>query len=116
MRKSTTVIGIAVGIAMTWIAGCGREVIKESDMEETVMTSQAMETEITTEDFRPEPSFAAQIKASEDLEQLIVVEAHSREGITATVTMHEKQDETEGLPEDGSAGEDSSETAAAAQG
>ncbi len=40
-------------------------------------------------------------------------------GITAPghiISMHEKQDETEGLPEDGSVGEDSSETDAVAQG
>ena len=95
---------MAATIVAAWMMGCEKEVIEESDMAETVITTEAietteeitttetvMETEMTTEAPKPEPSFAAQIKAAEDLEQLIIVEAHSRDGIEATVTMHEKQ-------------------------
>ena len=87
-------VGILMCAALLCITGCGKSNIEESEME--TMTQEVMETEMTTEMTteapRPEPSFAAQLKAAEDLEQLIIVEAHSREGIEATVTMHEKQD------------------------
>ena len=39
-----------------------------------------------------EGSLAGKLEATKDLEQLIIVEAHTRDGITATVSMHEKQD------------------------
>jgi len=85
-------MAVILCVAALCAAGCHHDVIKESEMEGTVMTTEVIETEVTTEISRQEPSFAAQIKAAEELEQLIIVEAHSREGITATVTMHEKQD------------------------
>ena len=84
-------IAVILCVAVFCVTGCHRDAIKESEMEETVMTKEVIETEATTEVPRSEPSFAAQLKAAKDLEQLIIVEAHSREGITATVTMHEKQ-------------------------
>ncbi len=88
-------IGIILCMAVSIIAGCGAERTEESDMTETIKMTEAeteIVMEITTEALTPDPSFAAQVAAAADLEQLIVVEAHSREGITATVTMHEKQD------------------------
>ena len=97
MKKTKMILCMAAAVAVLYMAGCGQEMIEESEMAET-MTQAVMETatqvaaETTTEAPRPEPSFAAQLKAAEDLEQLIIVEAHSRDGITATVTMHEKQD------------------------
>ena len=112
MKKKRIILCIVTAIMVTWMAGCGREAIVESEMEMTtqVVTETVMETEMitqavveTTEELRPEPSFAAQLKVAEDLEQLIIVEAHSRDGIEATVTLHEKKDGlwTESLNVDG---------------
>ena len=112
MKKKRIILCIVTAIMVTWMAGCGREAIVESEMEMTTqaVTETVMETEMitqavieTTEELRPEPSFAAQLKVAEDLEQLIIVEAHSRDGIEATVTLHEKKDGlwTESLNVDG---------------
>ena len=109
MRKYMIVMLCA---AISCMAGCGSEAIVESTRHDAMAVTEEVETEMTTEKTTemttemssewetemvteiatPEPSFAAQLKAAEDLEQLIIVEAHSRDGIEATVTLHEKQD------------------------
>lgn len=89
--------GTLLGAALLLLGGCKIEGVEDVSMTETQimieeMTTEEMTTEEVTETPLPDPSFVAQLEAAEDLEQMIVVKAHSREGITATVTMHEKQD------------------------
>ena len=77
------------------MVGCGTETIKETEMTESVKKTETQSeaaTEAVTEAEKRESAFAAQLAVAADLEQLIIVEAHSQEGITATVTMHEKQE------------------------
>lgn len=85
----------------------------ETGQESTALQTQESSTqEIETEEeiketeTLPEPSFAGQLSLSENLEQLIIVEAETNDSPTVVVTMHERQNGvwTEILRTDGYAG------------
>lgn len=91
MRKA---IGIFLCALLLMLEGCGTRVVMQKErteaMEVVEMTTRRT-AERLNKNLEIHASMAGRLKAAEELEQLIIVEAHSEEGITATVTMHEKQ-------------------------